>query len=162
MFIKQSELFWDLGHDFVKEIMEEAEKESMARGYVLYFEGQPASHFYFLIKGRVQLKVGQDGMSVFMLNHPGECFGWSSLAGREKYSTTTECLADTSVFKIDRRAFDRACRRYPQDGLMFMKRLAALLTGRLVQAYEMMNACMRREDYRLYGTGQVQETAAEQ
>jgi CRP-like cAMP-binding protein len=101
-------------------------------------------------------------MSVFMLNHPGGCFGWSSLAGREKYSTTTECLADTSVFKIDRRAFDTVCRRYPQDGLMFMKRLAALLTGRLVQAYEMMNACMRREDYRLYGTGQVQETAAEQ
>jgi CRP-like cAMP-binding protein len=162
MFIKQSELFWDLDHDFVKEDMEKAEKESMAKGYILFFEGQAATHFYFLIKGKIQLKVGDSGMSVFMLNHPGECFGWSSLVGRERYSAMAECLAATSVFKIERNAFDRACRRYPEDGMRFMKRLAALLGKRLVQGYEMMNATMRQSAWRVEGTGQVQETPTEE
>jgi len=158
MFVKQSELFWDLGHDFVKEVVENSEKESVAKGYILFFEGEPATHFYTLIKGSVRLKVGESGRDVFVLNHTGESFGWSSLVGRENYSATAECLAPTSVIRVDRQDFERICEKYPLDGRMFMKRLAGLLGQRLIRSYDMMPSFMRTDEV-VYGTGQVQEMA---
>lgn len=162
MFIKQSELFRNLGHDFVKEVMENSEKESMASGYVLFFEGQAATHFYTLIKGSVRLMAGETGRSVFMLNHTGESFGWSSLVGRDTYSATAETMTPASVVKIDRDAFERTCKKYPEDGMLFMKHLAALLGRRLLRGYDMVEASLGSDEYRVYGTGQVQEMAIEE
>jgi CRP-like cAMP-binding protein len=158
MFVKQSELFWDLGHSFVKEVVEKFEKETVAKGYILFFEGEPATHFYTLIKGSVRLKIGQSGPDVFVLNHTGESFGWSSLVGRERYSATAECLAPTSVVRIDSQDFEKICEKHPLDGRIFMKRLAALLGQRLIRSYEMTASSMRGDEM-VYGTGQVQEMA---
>lgn len=158
MFVKQSELFWDLGHDFVKEIVEKSEKESVAKGYILFFEGEPATHFYSLIKGSVRLKVGETGRGVFVLNHTGESFGWSSLVGRERYSATAECLAPTLVARTHYRDFENICDKYPLDGRVFMKHLAGLLGQRLLRSYDMMASAIRADET-VYGTGQVQEIA---
>ncbi len=162
MFIKQSELFWDLGHDFVKEIMEKTEKETVGNGYILFFEGEPATHFYILIKGNVSLKVGQSGQAVFVPSHTGEAFGWSSLAGRERYSATAECLSPTSVVRVSRDDFEKICEKHPGDALVFMKRLAGMLGQRLLRSYSLMGASTGVGDYMVYGTGQVQETAEEE
>jgi CRP-like cAMP-binding protein len=95
---------------------------------------------------------------VFVLNHTGETFGWSALVGREHYSATAECLAPTSVVKIDCEDFERICEKYPLDGRIFMKRLAGLLGQRLIRSYEMTPSSMRADEV-VYGTGQVQEMA---
>jgi CRP-like cAMP-binding protein len=158
MFVKQSELFWNLGHGFVKEVIEKSDRESVGRGYILFFEGQPATHFYTLIKGSVRLRVGGSGRDVFVLNHTGESFGWSSLVGRERYSATAECLAPTSVIRVHYEDFEQICEKYPLDGRIFMKRLAGLLGQRLIRSYEMMASTMRADEV-VYGTGQVQEMA---
>lgn len=158
MFVKQSELFWDLGHDFVKEVVGRSEKESVARGYILFFEGEPATYFYTLIKGSVRLKVGKAGRGMFVLNHTGESFGWSSLVGREHYSATAECLTDTLVARFHFRDFEKLCEKYPLDGRIFMKRLAGLLGQRLLRSYDMMASSIRADET-VYGTGQVQEMA---
>ena len=158
MFVKQSELFWDLGHGFVKEVVEQTEKESVAKGYILFFEGEPATHFYTLIKGSVRLKIGESGRDVFVLNRTGESFGWSSLVGRKHYSATAECMAPTSVLKVHYQDFETICEKYPLDGRIFMKRLAGLLGQRLLRSYEMMASSLRTDEV-AYGTGQVQEMA---
>jgi CRP-like cAMP-binding protein len=158
MFVKQSELFWDLGRDFVKEVVEKSEKESVARGYILFFEGEPAIHFYTLIKGSVRIKAGEAGRGMFVLNHTGESFGWSSLVGRGQYSATAECLAPTLVARFHHQDFEKICEKYPVDGRMFMKKLAGLLGQRLLRSYDMMASSMRAEET-VYGTGQVQEMA---
>ena len=44
MYIKQSDLFLGLNHNFVKEIMAIAEKESHAEGDFIFQLGDPANH----------------------------------------------------------------------------------------------------------------------
>ena len=119
MFVKQAELFWGLSHDFVKSVMEKFEKESVDSGHYLFFEGEPALDFYTLISGRVKLKVGEAGRSVFIISHAGESFGWSSLVDREIYSASAECKEPTMVIKINRDVFWDICTEYPSDGLVF-------------------------------------------
>lgn len=162
MLIKQGELFWGLSHEFVKKVMANVEKESFDKGHFIFSESEPAIYFYTLIKGRVKLRVGKDRISVFTVNHAGESFGWSSLVARDVYSASAECMEPTTVTKVDREVFGEILSEYSNDGLVFMKRLAALLGQRLLWSYEMMHSSMKVGDHRSFGTGQVSETVAEE
>jgi len=162
MFIKQSELFWSLSHEFVKKVMDNSEKESFDAGHFIFSAGDSAIYFYTLIKGCVKLRVGKSGISVFIVNHAGEAFGWSSLVARDAYSTSAECMEPTTVIKVDRAVFGEILTEYPNDGLVFMKRLAALLGQRLLWSYEMVSSSMKAADIRSSGTGQLLESAAEE
>ncbi|MEW6673959.1 MAG: Crp/Fnr family transcriptional regulator [Thermodesulfobacteriota bacterium] len=162
MFIKQAELFWNLSHEFVKKIMEKVEKESFGKGHVIFSEGDPAIYFYSLIRGRVSLRIGKAGISVFTVNHAGDSFGWSSLVARDAYSASAECMEPTTVIRINRKAIEEILSEHPGDGLVFMKRLAALLGQRLLWSYEIVSASMQAGEYRTFGTGQIIETVAEE
>ena len=162
MMIKQAELFWGLGHEFTKMVMEKAEKETHESGHFLFYEGQPAAYFYVLIKGRVKLRIGERGNVVFTVNHAGESFGWSSLVDRDVYSASGECVEHTTVMKISSTAITEMLGEYPKDGLVFMRRLAALLGQRLLQSYDLMVSSLRSGKHQSYGTGQVQEMMVEE
>ena len=162
MFIKQAELFWSLSHEFVKNVMDKVEKESFDTGHFIFSEGEPAIYFYTLIKGRVKLRFGKAGISIFTVSHAGESFGWSSLVARDVYSASAECMEPTTVIKIDREIFGKILTEYPNDGIVFMKRLAALLGQRLLWSYEMVSSSMKADNHRSFGTGQVLETIAEE
>jgi CRP-like cAMP-binding protein len=82
MYIQQSDLFWGMNRDFVKEVMNIAVKESYQKGDFLFREGDPAVNFYILIKGRVKLTIGETGQMVYTVDRSGEAFGWSSLLDR--------------------------------------------------------------------------------
>ena len=58
MFIKQAELFWGLGHDFVEAVTNASRKEAFEADRLLFAEGEPARRFYTLLSGRVNLTVG--------------------------------------------------------------------------------------------------------
>jgi CRP-like cAMP-binding protein len=162
MFVKQGELFWGLGHDFVKSVMDKFEKVTADPGEYLFIEGDPAVHFYTLINGRIKLKAGPAGRTVFIINHAGESFGWSSLVDRETYSASAVCSEAALVTKIDRDEFWKICTKYPSDGLVFMKRLAGLLGQRLLKSYEVEDLAKKSDDYHSYGTNQVMEVALEE
>ena len=162
MFMKQSDLFWELGHDFVREVMARSEKKQLAKGEILFFEGDAATYFYTLIKGRIRLLTGSSGPAEFILNHTGEAFGWSALVGRECYSATAESLSPVSVVRVPRKDFEEICLAYPMDGLMFMRRLAGLIGQRLIRSYDLMGASVGVDGCMVYGTGQVQEMVAEE
>jgi CRP-like cAMP-binding protein len=142
--------------------MDKAEKEPFGKGQFIFFEGDPAIYFYTLIKGRVNLSVGKAGISVFIVNHAGDSFGWSSLVARDEYSASAECMEATTVIKINRKVIEEIISEYPNDGLVFMKRLAALLGQRLLWSYAMVGSSMRASDYCTFGTGQILETVAEE
>lgn len=162
MFIKQAEIFWNLSHEFVKKVLDNSEKASFGTNHFIFSEGDPATYFYTLIKGCVRLRVGKAGLTDFTVNHAGESFGWSSLVARDAYSASAECLEPTTVLKIGKEVFGEIISEYPNDGLVFMKRLAALLGQRLLWSYETMTSPMEAVDYRLPGTGQLIEMVAEE
>jgi CRP-like cAMP-binding protein len=162
MYIQQSDLFWSMNREFVKKIMNIAEKESYHKGHFLFHEGDPAVNFYVLIKGQVKLSIGETGQMVYIVNHAGEAFGWSSILERDVYSASGECQQDTLLQKFDSKALLTILEQDPANGLIFIKRLAGLIGNRLVWSYKMIGASSHASVSVTGGTGQIEvsESAA--
>lgn len=161
MYFKQSDLFWQLSHDFVEKIMAQGEKQKHTEGAFLFHKGDPARHFYILIKGHIRLGIGKEAQVVHTVSHAGECFGWSALLGREAYSASAQCMAPCEVMLFEAEQFNRIIEADPANGLLLMKRLAGILGGRLLQNYRMISTTPSAEATLTFGSGQVIETAAE-
>ena len=160
MYIQQSALFWDMDKDFVKDMMGIAVRETYQPGDFLFREGDPADHFYILIKGRVILTVGGTGPVVYTVDSAGEAFGWSSLIGREFYSASGECFETTVLDNFHRGEFHKVIEKYPGPGLIFFKRLAGLIGNRLLWSYKMITSTAKSDASFSFGSGQIQESEA--
>ncbi len=159
MYIQQSDLFEGMKRDFIKEVMDKMVKESYEEGKTLFKEGDPADYFYVLLKGRIKLALGGGEHLVHIVSKPGEAFGWSSLVGRETYSASAECLSPTKVIKIERTELEKVIEKDPQSGVIFYKRVAALIGQRLISSYEALHMSHRGETAVSFGTGQILESA---
>jgi CRP-like cAMP-binding protein len=160
MYIQQSDLFWGMKRDFVKEVMNIAEKESYHKGDFLFHEGDPATHFYILIKGRVKLTIGETGQVVYTVDRAGEAFGWSSLIERDVYSASGECKQETILQKFDSRALLKLVEKDSVNGLIFIKRLAGLIGNRLIWSYKMITASSQAAVSMTGGSGQIEVSEA--
>jgi len=158
MYMKQSDLLKGLSKDFVKQVMEVAEKETHKGGYILFKEGDRAKQIYILLKGRVSLTMGETGHIVYTVDHPGEVFGWSSLVGRRGFSTTAECKETTKLLKISVQKLEKLFEKDRANENIFLRQLAALLGARLIQSYKMISNKAQADLSLSYGTGQVQES----
>ncbi len=135
MYIKMSDFFMGMGRDFTMEVMDVAEKCSQHEKDILFQEGDPARHFYVLLKGRIKLSLGDRGPTVYMVQQPGEIIGWSGLIGRDTYSASGECVQETNLLKFDRDVFLEILKKYPQNEALLFKRLAEMLGNRLLDLY---------------------------
>jgi CRP-like cAMP-binding protein len=160
MYIQQSDLFWGMNREFVKKIINIAEKKSFKKGQFLFHEGDPAVNFYVLIKGQVKLSIGEAGQMVYTVDRAGEAFGWSSIIERDVYSASGECQQDTLLQKFDSRALLNILEQDPVNGLIFIKRLAGLIGNRLVWSYKMMTSSSRAAVSVTGGSGQIEVSEA--
>ncbi len=124
-----------MGRDFSMEVLDMAEKLFQKETDVLFQKGDPARHFYVLLKGRVKLSLGDTGPVVYMVRQPGEIIGWSGLIGRDAYSAEGECMEATNLLKFDRDVFLKILKKYPQNEALLFKRLAEMLANRLLELY---------------------------
>ena len=157
MYMNQKDLLWKLDRSFVKEIMALALKESHKKGEMLFREGNEASNLYILTKGYVKLTIGDTGQSVYIVNHPGEIFGWSSIVGRDVYTASAECIEPTSLQKINRDELLELIQSDPENGLAFFRKISEMLGNRLLQSYA---STSRYELPVSQGTGQIMELVA--
>lgn len=155
MIIQQSDLFQGMNREFVKDFMDTATKESMEEGYLLFREGDKASHFFILLKGRVRLIIGEAGEMVYHVDRPGEAFGWSSLVEREAYSASAQCIVQTKLLRISREEFRKIVEKDPSRGMIFYRRLAETLGNRLINSYNSFLLAQPSEDHRTYGSSQT-------
>jgi CRP/FNR family cyclic AMP-dependent transcriptional regulator len=157
MYFKQSDFFSGMTHVFVKEFMDKAEKVAYASGDIIFREGDPTRYFYILIKGHIKLTIGDEAHTVFVIDHPGECFGWSSLINRSHYSAAAVCVAPTNLMRLDKTHFRAVLENHPLDGLLFMERVAGMIGDRLLQSYRTLASLVALTAHPTEGTGQVQE-----
>lgn len=155
MFIKQADLFWGLDKDFINELMDVGKKETHKKGTALFREGESANHFYVLLKGRVRLKIGEDDQFVYVVSHAGEAFGWSSLVGRDLYSSSGECIEDTSLLIFESDSVQRLAEDNPVNGMALYKKLAGVLGNRLINSYNMDYFRLHVKAKESYGSGQM-------
>ena len=147
MYIQQADLTRGVGGDFVKELTVISVKETHEEGDFLFRRGDPANYAYLLLMGRVNLKMGETGQVVHIVNRPGESFGWSSFVGRDVYSTTAECEIPTKLRKLHKEDLQKLLEKDPANGLIFFQRLAGLLGERLLESYARYEKLFRGQTF---------------
>ena len=135
MHLKMGDFIMGMGREFATEAMDISEKLSLGEGEVLFNVGDSAGHFYVLLKGHVQLSLGQTGPVVYQARHPGEIIGWSCLIGREAYSASAESTESTNLLRFDRQSFLRILTQNSANEALLFKRLAEMLGNRLLELY---------------------------
>lgn len=135
MYLQQADLTRGASREFVDKLTRISERRSYEQGDLLFRRGDPAKYAYLLLIGHVNLKFGEAGHVVHIVNRPGETFGWSSLVGRAVYSATAECMMQTKLRRLHREDLHRLLEKDPTNGLIFFQRLAGMLGERLLQSY---------------------------
>jgi CRP-like cAMP-binding protein len=152
MIIEQSDLFQGMNREFVKSIMDITTKDSFEAGDLIFREGDKATHFYFLLKGRVKLTTGETARMVHTVDCGGEVFGWSSIVGRDVYSASAECVAPTKLLKCDQKELQNVLEKDLPHGFVFLKRLASVVGERLINSYKSLLLSLPSEAQRTYGS----------
>jgi CRP-like cAMP-binding protein len=158
MYLKQKDIFRAMNKSFIKKIMDVSTTESYQQGDLLFQQGDSASQFYILLKGRIKLILGETGQAVYIVSHAGEAFGWSSLIERETYTASAECMTPAKLLRFDQEKILKIIENDPANGLIFFKRLADILGNRLLHSYEMISTAAQTEVSPSFGTGQVVAT----
>jgi CRP-like cAMP-binding protein len=135
MYLKQSDLFTGLGHNFLKQIMAIAENMSFEKGATVMKKGEPADYFFILIEGQVSLLSGDPGKTVYQICDIGEMFGCSSLIGRETYFLTARCDEASVALRIDRKKMEKILTDDTDNGCLFFKQLSRAIGNRLLNLY---------------------------
>ena len=153
MFIDKAYLFQGMSTEFMGEVSRNLTGESHTKGEVLFEAGDPADFLYVLEEGRVRLSSGDRGIVTHIVEKPGEALGWSSLVGRDVYSSSAECLSDTTLIKIGKVSLNEIFDRHPVCGLLLFRRLAGMLGERLVESYRQITAAHAGNEPRRYDYG---------
>ena len=138
MIIQEFDLFHGISDDVVEELVAVMETESYDAGDVIFVEGDPADNFYVLQSGSLNLFMSGSSHPTCVAIKAGESVGWSSLVGRESYSAKVECAESCKLYKINKDKLDHILKLHPSTGLLFYKRLASLVGGRVIKCYQEM------------------------
>lgn len=133
MHFKQGDLFWGMDIEFVKAVTELAVHISCKEGERIFDIGDPADHFYVLLKGSVNMARGKD--KLYTANHAGEIFGWSALIQRKDFAASATCAADSEILKIGRDTFLSTLEQVPQNKATLFEQLAKKLGNQLLEHY---------------------------
>jgi CRP-like cAMP-binding protein len=132
MFLPKSDIFKDIRQEAINEISEIAYEEKHETGAVLFMEGDPAIYTYVLVEGKVLLTTDDAAAPRYVATEMGDLFGWSSAVGRDFYSATAECLAPSTVLKLDKSDLERVFDEHPRSGKVFYRLLAEALGQRWI------------------------------
>ncbi len=138
MVMQEANLLKGLDRQVVKEIKDIMVEESYDEGIVLFEKGETALDFYILVKGSVELSIGEDGYVTHVVTNPGDAFGWSSLVDHHVYTATAVCAAPTKLQRIRNQDLIDIFERYPADGVLFYKAVAGIIGRRLTTTYSFL------------------------
>ena len=135
MFMKEIELFKDLGPEFMNEVSGIGREESYDKDHILFNRGDIAENLYILVDGRISLFIRNSGSLNFTLEEPGRIIGWSSLVEPKRYTVTAKCYEETKAVRIDTTRLEHVFDKYPREAYLVMKRLAGVVGQRLANSY---------------------------
>jgi CRP-like cAMP-binding protein len=134
MYIAQSELFKNVGSATVEAITGQGKEKTLNGDEVVFGEGDRAEKFYVLGEGSVDLTMGHEELC-FVVDRPGEVFGWSALLEPYEYRASAHCRVGCRLLEIPRGAIEKAAKSHPEDGTTIFRNLAGIATRKLHEAY---------------------------
>jgi CRP-like cAMP-binding protein len=102
--IHQSNLFKDVSPDVFEQVMESSVSRSVEEDGFFFLQGDPATHAYVLVKGRVKmLQITPTGQQITMrIMTPGQTYGGIALLNPEAgYPATAKAVEDSTALAWD-------------------------------------------------------------
>ncbi len=107
--LRQSDIFTDVSDDEIASILAQGEEIHLQQGDVLFAEGTPASNFYILLEGDLQITRSMNGQDVVIADHanPGSFTGEVPLLTGTPYVATAHALKQTRVTRFSAETFQQ-------------------------------------------------------
>lgn len=127
-----------LTDDMLTKIAPSVTSQTLADKAVIFNEGDDADSFYMLRQGKVLLekRIAQKAKASLGTIKPGFSFGWSAIAGQDKYTTSAVCAEESDVFVISGSTVIDLLNADYALGYIFMERLTVVLKNRLDRMQE--------------------------
>ena len=151
MIVTEIELFQGIEAEVMNQISNICSEENYSKGLVLFNKGEKAESLYILVEGSLHLIIANGGMITYLLKDPGQVFGWSSMVESGHYTASGVCATDIKVLRIEKKELDKLFSQYPDAGLTILKRLAAVISQRLSNAYNDLLSARRHDTTPSYG-----------
>lgn len=140
--LERQELFGPLTPKEVEKLSNASGVVQLRKGERVYAEGMPASHFFVLLKGRVELRRPTRGTVSFLVDEVAEggVFGVSSLMEGDRYLLNAECVENSEVLKVDSQVLRRILDENSAVGYSIQRRVSQIFFKRYVDAMESLRA----------------------
>lgn len=134
------EFFAGLDPAYVRFLAEHARRRQFVGAHVLHRQGDPATSFYIVTKGRISIEVPAIQGPTLFLQHlePGQMLGWSWLIPPYRWNFLMRTEGPVEVFEFDGKAVLAKCEADPKFGYEILKRVSALMSERLAHARQRM------------------------
>ncbi len=102
-------------------------------GTVIFGQGEPAENLYILVDGEVAIHYKPDDGPEGVIAHvrPEGVVGWSAALGNPHYTSSAVCTSDCQLLRVRNGDLRQLCESYPETGVLFLDRLAAMIAERL-------------------------------
>jgi CRP-like cAMP-binding protein len=118
--------------EHVKELAKLGDVVDFPEGTVVFNEGEPASHCYLILDGKVLLEMcGPGGCARILTIGAGEILGWSALLGKAELTAAARTLTATRAIELSCGDVLALCEHIPSLGYQLMRCTALALAKRL-------------------------------
>jgi len=119
-------LFKDLAPEELEGLAKDAKRQTLAKGAVLFRQGDPADEMFLLKAGRIRLdKVFEDGSQITLdIRKAGDFTGENMFSDQGEYPVTAVCMEACMTCGFTRKQFEAAVLAYPNIGLQIIKTLS--------------------------------------
>lgn len=147
MIIKEAELFKGVALETLDMISSFCHERLFKGSEVIFREGEAATSFFILEEGQVDVWVpGRGGTGIhFVVNAPGEVFGFMALAEPPVHVATATAITEVKAVDVPVEVVQKVLEAPTRDSLVLLKNLVRLLAQRLRRAYGLVAEEVARE-----------------
>ncbi|HLW28687.1 MAG TPA: Crp/Fnr family transcriptional regulator [Kiloniellales bacterium] len=116
-------LFEGLPEEALDEILKRGHRHQLAKGFILFHQGEPADSFHLIIAGRLKVaQTSEEGQQMIVRYlGPRELAGCVAVCGGLPYPATATAVEDTWLLQWNRGALADVAERWPQIALNAMR-----------------------------------------
>ena len=123
------------------------EPVDLAARTVIFRQGTPAVHMYFLQEGTVSLRYKPyDGPRITLTHlHAGDVFGWSAVVGNTTYTSDAITTTASKAQRVGGAALRHLCIEFPETGSQILRKLAVAVAPRWVHSRNQVRALLQQQ-----------------
>jgi CRP-like cAMP-binding protein len=146
--LRESPFFEGMEQEHLEYFARHARNEKFEPGDHVIKQGEPATAFYVLASGKIELSFAKPGADAVVRNeesgpemdgqtpahivgHRGYPVGWASIVEPYRYRATAVARERTEMLVLERDLFEEYAKKRPDFGLAFMRRVLWLIGNHL-------------------------------